>query len=321
MLRPTLLAALTLAAAPALAADFVPGGNAGTLARPFALPTLGTGAVLPTGGSEFQATLDFTNEYVSEGQGNCAVECILLDGETARLRLDWRQGFARGWEWSAGVPILRQGGGFLDGWIQDWHGWFGLPNGGREFAADNQYHYQYIRGGTTLMDETMAGNCIGQVDFGLARALGPASALHGMVKVPTHTSQALCGDNLGGAVWYDAARPARGGWGGYFSIGYSMNQPADVAELGDLQQRGVLFGGVGLLLPITDSVRISAQVQGNSHLYKGSTLAPLAKTGAPLTLGLQFRTGPRSSFDIGFQEDPSVSASPDFGAYLAFTAR
>ena len=307
---------LALAAAPATAGDFVPGGNAGALARNFALPVLGNGGVLASGRSETQFTLDFTNEYVSEGQGNCAVECITLDGETARLRFDYRRGLARGWDFSADLAVLRQGGGFLDNWIQDWHGWFGLPNGGRESAADNQYRYRYVRNNVTLLDVTDPGTCVGSLDLGLGRALSRNSALRGLLKIPTHASRELCGDNRGGALWLDAELPLPRGWSGYFALGYSVNRRGD--ELGTIQNTGVPFGGLGLLVPVTESVRLSAQIQANGHLYEGSELSPLAKAGAPLTLGLQFRTGPRSTLDLGFQEDPSVGGSPDFAVYLAF---
>jgi hypothetical protein len=302
-------------AAPAFAGDFVPGGNAGALARDFALPLLGNSRVLGRGRSESQTTLDFTNEYVSEGQGNCGTECITLDGETARLRFDYRQGLGGGWDFTAGLPLLHHGGGFLDNWIQRWHGWFGLPNGGREFAQDGQYHYQYTRGGVPVLDVTQTGNCVGDPTLGLGRALGASSALRGMVKFASHASQPLCGGNYGGALWLDAALPLPAAWSGYLALGYSYNERGDV--LPSMQRRGIPFGGLGLLVPITQSVRISVQVQGNGHLYEGSELSPLRKAGAPLTLGLSFRTSAHGTFELGFQEDPSVGGSPDFAAYLA----
>ena len=62
---------------------------------------------------------------------------------------------------------------------------------------------------------------------------------------------------------------------------------------------------------------LTAQIQVHGRLYDGSTLTPLQRAGMPLTLGLQFRTGARSVFELGFQEDPSVNGSPDFVLYLS----
>lgn len=302
-----------LLAVPAWAGDFAPGGNAGALARSFALPALGQPDVLAPGRGEMRLTVDVTNEYVREG--GCAVECIWLDGETSRLRLAHRRGLGGGWDFAIEVPLLDRGGGFLDGWIQDWHGWFGLPTGGRELADDNQYRYRYARGGVVLLDETRGGSGLGDVELTLGRALGAGRALRVMAKLPTGDGDALGGGNAGGALWLEQSLPLPRGWAGYVALGGSVNGRGKA--LPEMQNREVAFGGIGLLVPVTRAVRLSAQLYAHSRLYDGSELTPLARFGAPLTLGLQFRTGARSSFEIGFQEDPSVNGSPDFSAYVS----
>lgn len=308
-----LLAALFAVAVPARAGEFVPGGTSGALARGFALPAPGQPQVVPRGRRVTRVTFDVTNEYVVEG--TCADECILLDGETSRLRVAHRRGLGGGWDFGIEVPLLDRGGGFLDGWIQDWHGWFGLPNGGREFAADGQYRYRYERGGVVLLDETRDGSGVGDVELTLGRAIGAGRVLRAMAKLPTGDEDALGGGNAGGALWLEQALPLPRGWSGYVALGGSVNDIGEV--LPDMQNREVAFGGIGLLMPITRTVALSAQLYAHSRLYDGSELTPLARIGAPLTLGLQFRTGPRGTFEIGFQEDPSVNGSPDFSAYLS----
>ncbi len=314
MKAPLLVATLCAACVlPAAAGDFVPGGNASALARSFALPALGDARVLKSGEGDLRTTLDFANEYVKEGA--CPLECILLDGETARLSLNYRYGLGNGWELGANLPVLNRSGGVLDGWIQQWHGWFGLPTGGREQAADGQYAFRYQHNGVTELDATETGTCLGDASITVGRALGWDASLRGMAKLPTGDAQGLCGGNAGGALWFDAALPVTGPWSAFVAAGYSMNARSDV--LGDQQNRGVPFGGAGLLLPLTDDVRIHAQIQLHGRLYKGSSLSPLERIGAPLTLGLNIRASKRVELDLGFQEDPSVNASPDFDAYLS----
>lgn len=299
------------------AGDFAPGGNAGTLARGSTLPALGDSRVKAAGKFDWRATLDFTNEYVSEG--NCAAECILLDGETARLQLAGRYGLGHGWEISAAVPVLSRSGGFMDGWIETWHGWFGLPNAGREYTPKNQYHYRYERGGATVLDATETGNCLGDAQVGAAYALGWEASLRGMAKLPTGDEDALCGGNAGGALWFDASLPVPKPWAAYVAAGYSMNAKSEILE----QQRksGVPFAGAGVLVPLTEAVRIHAQLQLHGKLYGDSAMTPLSRIGAPLTLGLNIRASKSIQLDLGFQEDPSVNASPDFVAYLSVASR
>ena len=315
MLRPSLAAlaaALIVSASPAAAGPFVAGGNSAALARSFALPALGDSRVVPPGGGHTRVTLEVANEYVSEG--DCAIECITLDGETRRLSVDYRVGLGSGWDFSLNVPMVDRGGGFLDSWIQDWHGWFGLPNGGRELAADDQYRYHYEQGGVVLLDETEEADGLGDVSLGLGMALGPNSALRTMVRLPTGDGAALSGDNTGGAVWLDVALPMSGGWDGFFAGGYSRNERGDV--LTALQNQEVFFGGLGLLAPLGQSVRLLMQINAHTRLYDGSELTPLARPGIPLTLGLQFGAG-EGVIDIGFKEDLSVNGSPDFVFYLS----
>ena len=315
MLRSLLCAAALAAAPPALAGAFAPGGNAGALARGFALPSLGDGPVLRAGERQTRITFDVANEYVSEG--DCSVECILLDGETRRLRIDYRAGLGRGWDFSLQTTGLQRGGGALDGWIQDWHGWFGLPNGGREFAEDDQYRYRYERAGAVLLDESVGDRGLGDVTVGLGMALGDGSALRTQLKLPTGDGAALSGGGVGGATWIELGAPD-GGWDAFMAAGYSRNERGDV--LPSLQNEEVWFGGIGLLAPVTDRVRLLLQVNAHTRLYDGSELTPLQRPGAPLTVGLQFQTGSDGVFEIGFQEDPSVNASPDFVFYISLAS-
>jgi len=309
-------AVLAAAAAPVAAGEYVFGGNSGALARSFALPALGEWRVPPPGGGGTRLTFDVANEYVS--QGDCAVECITLDGETQRLVTDYRVGLGGGWDFSLRVPLLDRDGGFLDGSIEQWHGWFGLPNGGREAAARDQFRYRYERAGAVLLDETAGDTGLGDVSLGLGLAFGDGAALRALVKLPTGDGPALSGGNTGGAAWLDLALPVPAGWDGYFSAGYSRNERGDV--LTALQNQEVLFGGIGLLAPITREVRLLMQLNANGRLYEGGELSPLARHGLPLTLGLQFRTSRQGRFDIGFQEDPSVNGSPDFAFYVSLAS-
>jgi hypothetical protein len=300
-------------AGPAFAGDFAPGGNAGTLARAFALPALGDGAVLARGRGETRWTLDLTNESAVEG--NCAAECIVIDGETARLRFSHRRGLGGGWDLAFEVSALDRGGGFLDGWIEDWHDALGLPQGGRDTAVDDQYRFHYEGQNTVLLDQARGGTGMGDATFTIGRRLGGVTTLRAMVKLPTGDEDSLEGGTQGGALWLERAFALPRGWSGYLAAGTSYSERG--TALPGLQNRQVPFGGFGLAIPVTPTIRLAAQLQAHGRLFDGSALTPLARAGAPLTLGLQFRTGARGSFELGFQEDPSVNGSPDFAAYLS----
>lgn len=55
------------------------------------------------------------------------------------------------------VPVISNGGGFLDSVIQSYHNLFNFPNGGRELVANNQFSYTVSQNGTTLFNHTATG--------------------------------------------------------------------------------------------------------------------------------------------------------------------
>jgi hypothetical protein len=310
--RRALFALLLGLSLPSAAADFADAANSGALASSFALPPLGQGPVLPAGRGRTTFAFDLTNEFVAVG--DCAAECIVLDGETARLAYGERRGLGGGWEFGVEVPLLDQGGGFLDSWIEDWHSWFGLPNGGREQAAQDRYGYQYVRGGVTRFAVTEPDEGLGDVELTLGRAIGRSVAMRAMLKLPTGEERSLRGGNRGMALWLDAALPLPAPWAGYVAAGVSHNDIG--ARLPREQNRTIPFGGLGLQLALARRARLTAQLYAHGRLYDGSALAPLARPAVPASLGLQFDLSRAARLEVGFLEDASVGASPDFTGYL-----
>jgi hypothetical protein len=300
----------------ARAGDFAPGGNGATLARASALPALGETRVLQGSRTETRVTLDFTSEYVQEGV--CASECITLDGETARLRVSHRRALGRNWDFAIEVPVLDAGGGFLDGWIEQWHDAFGLPTGGRELAPRDRYLFHYERNGTVLLDETRGYTGLGDTQLTVGRRLGEAWVARAMAQLPTGDEQRLAGGAAGGALWFEHALPTPPRWASYTAIGISYVEPGVVLE--PMQNRVVGFAGFGLSGPLTRRSSLSLQLQQNTRLYDGSALTPLARPGMPLTIALRVRMSSHSALEFGFQEDPSVNGSPDFAAFISYRA-
>src|SRR3546814_14450901 len=138
LIRPALLLAALMLSPSAFAAD-APFGfgtfNQAALARFAPLPTPQADST----DSGYRIALDWTNEYVVDQSGG---EDLLLDGESLRLGLNGRIRHGQ-WLFGAELPLLFTGGGSLDGLIENWHDWFGLPNGGREQRPRGKYAYRY----------------------------------------------------------------------------------------------------------------------------------------------------------------------------------
>ena len=312
-----LLAAVT--AAPVYAWDAMPAYNQGTLARSFALPIIGESVV--SGRGQFTRSFDYdlTTEYYAD---NNASENLVVDGETSMFTLGARYGIGHNLELSARVPVLVVGGGFMDHFIEQWHKTFGLPNGGREYAARDQRQYRYVRNGVTVLDEQGgSGTSLGDVQLGAGWQLSPGVALRGAIKLPTGRESRLTGGNWGGALWSDLALPfaSDSTFDGFASLGVTVAQRSDV--LRDQQRNAAIFGGTGVGYQLTTALQLRGQIYAHSALYRDSELDGLRKPGLQLSLGGSYRATPGVRLDLFFQEDAVTNSSPDFSLHLGASWR
>jgi hypothetical protein len=303
--------------APAWAEPVFAVHNEAALARSFALPALGATQVRTPSSALWRLALDWSNEFVVKQN---ASESLTEDGETQRYSLYYARGFGAGLELNAALPVLITGGGVLDGIIQNWHDFWGLPNGGRQDAPHDRYLFQYIRNHQTLLMVDQGTVGLGDLELGAGwQALG-ALALRAMVKLPTGDAGKLTGGNAGGALWADYD-PFQGSarWFGFVSLGASYNAKGEV--LTDQQRQFVGLVGAGAGFRLFRPFALMAQLYGHTPLYSGSAIGALTRDGLQIAFGGRYDFGARTQVNLGFQEDLSVNTSPDFSIHLDVTLR
>ncbi|MCB0353051.1 MAG: DUF3187 family protein [Bdellovibrionales bacterium] len=69
-----------------------------------------------------------------------------IDEERVESRLRWRYGLSENIEGQIEIPVLWRGGGALDSFVDGWHDFFSLPEGGRDKAPQDDY---FVSGVTT----------------------------------------------------------------------------------------------------------------------------------------------------------------------------
>ena len=105
--------------------------NQRPLVQIFGLPAETSATITPAGHLSFALTQDVASEYTVNSTSS---EQIVLDGESYRWTLAARYGIGERFEAGLEIPYILYGGGFLDGFIEDWHSAFGMPQGGRDTA-------------------------------------------------------------------------------------------------------------------------------------------------------------------------------------------
>lgn len=256
-------------------------------------------------------------------------EDIVLDGETYRTTLSARYGFKSRWEVGVELPYVIQGGGFLDSFIIDWHSAFGLPQGGRESAPKDRIGYRYRKDGVLKLKMDHAGSGIGDMSltagFGLHDSRDERSqerlAVKAALKLPTGDSSSLRGSGGTDFLLQLCGSTTRYyGWGslGLFgSIGGLVMSDGDVLS----GQRNNLAGTgtVGIGWGPSSWISFKFQLNGNTPLYRGSSLDELSGSSLVLVSGGAVRLPMGYQLDIGVSEDVAVATASDVSFHLGLS--
>lgn len=302
---------LGCAASVSHASDFFQVRNENQFARAVPLPVLLPGS--PEAGQlDFGTRLELTSEFANLAADD---EALLADGEVVKLTLSASGRYSDRSHWSVRLPVLNQGGGFMDDIITDWHDFFGLPQGGRDTAPSDRYRFAYAREGTLVLDVTETGTRLG--DMEIAWHYEPTSGwlLGAQLQLPTGDGKRLAGGGAwGGSVWVTRSGQI-GRLGGFLSAGASANERGDI--LPEQQHRVTPFAGGGISLRVFDWATAVTQIYVHRAPFKDSEIETLGRDSVQLSVGAVFRPTHSTRLHLLFQEDLGVYASPDFSMQAA----
>ena len=248
-------------------------------------------------------------------------ESILLDGESYVTTLGLRYGIAERLQVGLDLPWIAHSEGSLDGFVQDWHKFFGLPNGDRSQLPDDELTYAYANGnGDQLLLDGETGG-LGDVRVLLAWQLmnSDASAASLLVSLKAPTGDA--DDLTDSSAWdvsiavsaqrdFSLERGSAAVWGGF---GASWLGNGEVLENRVEDWAASAWAGAGWS-PL-DWLGLKLQLDSHSALYD-SELDELGNPPLILTMGGSLGFGDSTSLDIGVGEDLAVNSSPDVTFHL-----
>jgi hypothetical protein len=302
--------------------------NQRPLVQIFGLPAETTAGISPAGHGVFSLTQDIASEYTASATAN---EQIVLDGESYRWTLAARYGIRDRFEVGIDVPYVLYGGGFLDGFISDWHSTFNFPGGGRDSVPDNRLTYSYSKDGIHKLYMKDSGSGIGDISLNAGMKLYDDSssrhhdslALRAVLKLPTGESSALRGSGSTDFSLYLCGSMNNftewGSLGVFGSVGGMVMTRGDV--LSDQQNNLVGFGTFGLGWGPAEWISFKLQLNGHTALYHGSNLAELSQHSLMLTGGGTLMLPADYLLDIGISENIFVATAPDVGFHLGLSKR
>lgn len=297
--------------------------NQSPLVQIFGLPAAERSIVLPKGTTEGMVTVDIANNFASSTAGR---EEILLDGESYRTALVMRHGFSDRMEGGIDIPFIGHGGGVFDSFIEGWHDFFGMPDGGRKDEPRDRLLYSYSKNGseTYRMDRSEFGLGDIRLSGGVqlyddGKPNPRAIALRGSLKLPTGNYRRLHGSgSTDVSLWFTGSDDYQLPLGHLTLFGAAGGMVMTDGDVLQEQQKNLVgFGSLGLGWAPAGWVALKTQLSGHTPFYGGSDLNELSGNALQLLVGGTLYFPGNVSLDIGVSEDIAVDTSPDVALHLA----
>jgi hypothetical protein len=288
----------------------------------YGLPVAQAARLSDSGQLRSALQLDVANSF-SRNQNSA--ESIVIDGETLRSNLQLRYGLSDHFELGLDVPYISHDGGSLDGFIDSWHNFWGLPDGDRPSTAKDQLQYAYQRQGDTLINLGRAEQGIGDASLSLGYQLsdGPLRqwAIRSSLKLPTGEVDGLLGSDttdlsLGLSV-SDQSLSDHYQLSWHASAGVLWMEGGGLLD--ELRNDEVVFGSTTLSWQYSQSLTMKLQLDAHSAFYH-SELTELGSDAVQLTVGGTLRLGENWSLDLALVEDIVVDTSPDIVFHVGIKA-
>lgn len=301
--------------------------NQSPLVQIYGLPATESAAVQPVGKALALLSLDVAN---SSYDWETAQEKLIFDGESERMTLALRYGVASGAELGVDVPVVAYSGGIFDGFIEEWHRFFGLPQGNRIDTKEDRLLFEYEKNGqerlrmdnstVRLGDVRVSGGWQLYHDGGVNPN---ALALRASLKLPTGSSSRLTGSGSTDlALWLSGSSDYPLSWG-HATVFGSLGGMAmtDGQVLKDQRENLVAFGSLGAGWSPMEKFAFKVQFSSHTPFYKESGMKPLTSTALVLLFGGTYAFSPVTALDIALAEDLNVDASPDVALHLGLSHR
>ena len=278
-----------------------------------------TGNLFPSAGGGLTLGIDFeaANTLHDEKHDD---ERLFVDAESRRLTL--RFGYAlQDWLIEVSVPYVEHDGGSLDSFIDEFHDFFGFPDGGRDGQPGDRLSFEYTNEGVTVLQFDDARGGLGDIAVTLGRPVGTATN-HGSVawaqlKTTTGSVSRLTGSGAPDvALWLAGWRRFAARWAGYAAGGALIMGEGEV--LAAQQRDWTWFSRAGgEYLPV-QWLALQVELAVHGPLYDSDT--DLLGESAQLTMGGWLRAFGDSRVHIAVSEDIHVGSAPDVVFHLGWRA-
>ncbi|MBC7983602.1 MAG: DUF3187 family protein, partial [Candidatus Obscuribacterales bacterium] len=251
-----------------------------------------------------------------------AAESLTVDSETRDWRLSIEHTFTDRIALRLQVPYRNIGAGSLDGFIDNWHAFFGLPEGDRPLLATNQFAIRYRRNNLTTLNVVRPQSGLGDVrldaGYQLLATTSSAMSLWLGVKLPTSSDQSLASDSVDVSTGLATTRKLSSRWQTFGQV--AVVHLGSGRVLPAQQREWLAHGYLGFDYLAMRALTLTLQLEGHSATFKNTSLDLLGNTWI-LAMGGDYRLANDWRVQLGVSEDVKVESSPDVTFVLSISKR
>lgn len=214
------------------------------------------------------------------------------------------------WHFNLNASLISNRSGFLDQTIESWHDIFGLPQGGRDQAENDQINLYYQKDGTDIIKSQQANEGLGDVQLATGFQLNSTDQLWFALEIPSSSnSDFISNDGIDAAIWYSRVATNSADFSSYASIGLAF--PANNGLLENHLNNQFTFGQLGLDYVFYPAVHLVLQADFHTKIVEQSNLEAFGNS-LQVQFGLRFpRLFENYQLDLFFSEDIFPGHAPD----------
>jgi hypothetical protein len=263
--------------------------------------------------------LSHSSVYIIESRPSWTVN---LDLELTELDVRYKKNFPGLFEVGVEVPVYRPIAGFMDGFLEWYHGTFGFPDYGRSDRPENDFLYEVRHDGAVIVRGVNGRAGLGDVRLSLKRLVAggdPLVSVMASVELPTGEADTGYGNgSVDTALAVMLDKKLGDIVTAYTNLGVVF--PGDLRAYQTVPLNTFAYGGIGLEGSFWEKFSILTQVSVQSSPYPTTGIGQIDTPAVILVIGGRYR-GDSGDFEFSLTEDPNTSGAPDFVLNATYTLR
>lgn len=278
----------------------------------------------PTGSLDVAIYSAYTSIYRNDSTTD---ESVVIDAELWENSFAARYGIVPGGDLEVEIPVLYASSGFLDQFVDAWHSFFHLSDGGRSDRPANDYEVSIESNGNEIYSLSSGEFMLGDIPITWTQQIldeehdGLALAARAALQLPTGSqSKGTSNGALDWGVGLLAERTLER-WTLFGTVDFADSGTSDAFADEDVEIREQIGASLGAEYRWNASFSWLADVSFNSPITRDLDLKVINRELLDLGVGGAWDVGESSRMTLSFHEDLISYSGPDFGVLLSWTYR